>query len=195
MHTVQTLPGERPSVFWTPLRSRARWPLVAATLVAAAAHGPVIAPHLAEAPYMGEEFIVLTAACLGLSIAAAACDSLAVYLLVASTCGLAVLGYLATRSVAFPDRHDDVGNCLEPLGVVCAAAEMLAVGLAVAAVWSARRSRARSRAGAGTPTCAPASYAVWSARRSQARSRAGAGTPTSYSTSNITMPMGVAPRR
>ncbi len=77
-------------LLWTPLHSRWRWPLVAATVVTAAAHLPVIAPHLREAPYMGEEFIVLTIACLLLGLAAVICDSPAVYGLTVVTCGLAI---------------------------------------------------------------------------------------------------------
>ena len=34
--------------------------LAVAAVIAAAAHVPVIAPHLSEAPYMGVLFIVLT---------------------------------------------------------------------------------------------------------------------------------------
>jgi len=130
---------------WTPLRSRWRWPLVAATVMTAAAHLPVIEPHLHEAPYMGEEFVVLTVACLLLGLAAIVCDSPVVYSLTAVTCGLAILGYVATRLVAFPQLADDVGNWLEPLGVVSVVAEVVAVITAVngLSVGSRRRSPAR----------------------------------------------------
>lgn len=50
------------------LNSRFRPVVVLATVVAAAAHVPVIAPHLAEAPYMGALFILLAAACMALAM-------------------------------------------------------------------------------------------------------------------------------
>jgi hypothetical protein len=125
---------------WTPLRSPWRWPLAAMTAIASVAHIPVIAPHLDEAPYMGEEFIVLTVACLMLSVAAVTYDSLAVYWLVVVTCGLAVVGYVATRLVSFPELADDVGNWFEPLAVVSVVSESAAVIVAVTAL-AGRRSR------------------------------------------------------
>lgn len=131
------------SLLWTPLRSRGRWLLATATFIAALAHVPVIGPHLSEAPYMGEEFIVLTAACLLLGVAALACDSPAVYGLTVMTCGLAVVGYIATRLVAFPQLADDVGNWFEALGVVSVAAETVAVITAISALRSAGRRSAR----------------------------------------------------
>jgi hypothetical protein len=123
---------------WAPRGRPWRWLLALAAIVSAAAHLPVISPHLAEAPYMGEEFIVLTAACLLLAGAAIMCDSAAVYSLGILTCGLAVIGYVATRLVAFPQLADDVGNWFEPLGVVAVLAESIAV---VAAILSLRTRR------------------------------------------------------
>lgn len=111
--------------------------LAAAAGVAALAHVPVIGPHLEEAPYMGVLFVVLTAACAFLGGAALVRGGRAVYLLTVLTCGLAVLGYAATRLVAFPMLADDVGNWLEPLGVVSIVSESIAV---VAAVVALRRS-------------------------------------------------------
>ena len=113
-----------------------RWRVlvVFAVVVAAVAHIPVIGPHLDEAPYMGALFILLTSACLVLAAAVLIRDSAAVYLLVVLTCGLAVLGYVATRVVAFPMLADDVGNWLEPLGVVSICSESLAVAAAIAAL-------------------------------------------------------------
>ncbi len=125
---------------WTPLLSPWRWPLAAATVVTAAAHLPVIRPHLHEAPYMGEEFVVLTAACLLLGLSAVTCDSRAVYSATILTCGLALVGYVATRLVAFPLLADDVGNWLEPLGVVSVLAETTAVVTAVNGLASRTRS-------------------------------------------------------
>jgi len=119
--------------------------VVAGTVVAAAAHVPVIGPHLEEAPYMGVAFVVLTTACLVIAGAALVRDSDLVYGLAELTCGLAVAGYVVTRLVAFPDLADDVGRWLEPLGVVSVVAEAIVVGAAVAALctgaWGARARR------------------------------------------------------
>lgn len=142
---VRTRAEERPSLLWTPLGSRSRWVLAAAALVAAVAHVPVIGPHLAEAPYLGEEFVVLTVACLLLALAALVCDSAAVYGLAVLTCGLGVLGYLATRLIAFPQLGDDVGNWLEPLGIVSIAAEAVGFGAAAGALLAAFGPRTRRR--------------------------------------------------
>ncbi|MGZ4647937.1 MAG: hypothetical protein ACXVYC_16645 [Blastococcus sp.] len=135
-----TIGTARPARFLpAPLRRPERRPLAAAALVAAVAHIPVIGPHLDEAPYMGVLFIVLTVACLAIAAAALVRDTTAVYGLTVLTCGLAVLGYAATRVVAFPMLGDDVGNWLEPLGVVSVASELVAVGAAVSALVSRRR--------------------------------------------------------
>ena len=118
-----------------------RWVLAAAAGVAAVAHVPVIGPHLEEAPYMGVLFVVLTAACAFLAAAALVRGGRAVYLLTVLTCGLAVVGYAATRLVAFPMLADDVGNWLEPLGVISIVSESIAV---VAALVALRRRPPRS---------------------------------------------------
>lgn len=116
------------------LSSRWRVLVVVGTAVACVAHIPVIGPHLAEAPYMGVLFIVLTVACAALASAVLIRDSRAVYALVVLTCGLAVIGYAATRLVAFPMLSDDVGNWLEPLGVVSIISETVAVAAAIGAL-------------------------------------------------------------
>jgi hypothetical protein len=127
-----------------------------ALFVAALAHVPVIAPHLREAPYLGEEFIVLTAACALLGIAVLVCDSAAAYCLVATTCGLAIAGYAATRLLALPLVHDDVGNWLEPLGVLSVSAEAAAVVSAVLALLPRRtRCAAAGAARPGAPWAPP----------------------------------------
>ena len=126
------------------LRWRWRTIVIVATLTASAAHIPVIGPHLDEAPYMGVLFIVLTAACAVLAAAAIVRDSQAVYALIVLTCGLAIIGYAATRLFAFPMLADDVGNWLEPLGVVSIVAEIVAVAAATPALVGSRREAKRS---------------------------------------------------
>lgn len=87
---------------------------------------------------MGVLFLLLTIACGLLAAMIAARDSAAAYLAAAAICGTAVAGYVATRSVAFPQLADDVGNWLEPLGIVAIASEAVVVVLAVTGVRQAR---------------------------------------------------------
>lgn len=141
------------SFLWSPRRSPWRWVLAGSAALAAIAHVPAIGPHLDEAPYLGEEFIVFTVACALLAVAAVACDSAAVYGLAIVTCGLAVIGYVATRLIAFPQLADDVGNWSEPLGVVAIAAESVAflaaiIGLADPSVGHRARSTDRTTSSA-----------------------------------------------
>lgn len=116
------------------LSSRQRAVVILGTVVASIAHIPVIGPHLNEAPYMGVLFIVLTAAWAALAATVLVRDSCATYALVVLTSGLAVFGYAATRLVAFPMLSDDVGNWLEPLGVVSIASETVAAAAAICAL-------------------------------------------------------------
>lgn len=134
----QVTTSAAPSSF-APLRAPQRWPLAIAALVAAGVHVPVIGPHLDEAPYMGVLFVVLVVACTLLAVAVLVRDAAAVYALALLTCGLAVVGYAATRLVAFPMLADDVGNWLEPLGVAAVVAELIVVGCAVGALRPRRR--------------------------------------------------------
>ena len=125
--------------FWLPMRSGWRWALAVCAAVGALAHLPVSPEHLREAPYMGEEFIVLAVGCALIGAAAVICDSAALYLLAVTACGLAITGYVATRVVAFPSLADDVGNWFEPLGVVSILAEAGVVVTALCALASQRR--------------------------------------------------------
>ncbi len=112
------------------IRQPARLLLGAAALLAAIAHVPIIGPHLDEAPYMGVLFILLTAACLLLAGFTLTNSHPAGPTLAALVCGGAIIGYAATRLVAFPQLADDVGNWLDPLGVVAVLAEAIVVAAA-----------------------------------------------------------------
>lgn len=107
--------------------STARPAVVAGTAVAAAAHLPVISPHLIKAPYMGALFILLTAALVVTAEAAMVSDRLVVAAAAVAVPAAAVVGYVASRVVAFPQLADDVGNWFEPLGVLSVASECLTV--------------------------------------------------------------------
>lgn len=128
-------------------RLRAPWrlPLALSALVAAVAHIPVIGEHLDEATYMGVLFVLLTTACFGLVAAVAVYDAPIVYTLGGFICLAAVLGYAATRIVEFPMLADDVGNWLEPLGVVAVFSELVVIFCALAALSSVTRRPTRPR--------------------------------------------------
>ena len=142
--TRSSIPGWRRAV-----HSRCRFLTAAAAAVAAVAHVPVTGEHLREAPYMGVLFILLTIACLGLATIVLAHDSPAAYAAAASVCGLAVIGYLASRLVAFPLLADDVGNWWEPLGVVSVLSELTVVVGAGLALRPGRDSAPGGRTAAG----------------------------------------------
>lgn len=108
-------------------RSPLRLLVVAAAVAAAAAHVPVIGPHLQEAPYMGVLFILLTTACLLLAAGLLVSDRPELLAAAAAVCGAAIVGYCLTRLVAFPQLADDVGNWGEPLGVVSVLSESVVV--------------------------------------------------------------------
>lgn len=112
----------------TRIRRRpAQLVLVGAALVAAVAHVPVTPEHLREAPYTGVLFVLLTGSCLLLAVALTIVDRPALYVAAAVECGSAIAGYVLTRLVAFPEVAADVGNWLEPLGVVSVLAEAVVV--------------------------------------------------------------------
>jgi hypothetical protein len=121
------------------LYSRWRFVLALATAVVAGAHVPVIGEHLREAPYMGVLFVGLTVACAGVALAAPAWDPPAIYAFAATLCALAIAGYCATRLVAFPLLDDDLGQWLEPLGVVSVASELAVVACSALALRGAAR--------------------------------------------------------
>ena len=91
---------------------------------------------------MGALSISLTTARVTLALTLKVHDGPIVYGLSILTCGLAVLGYAATRLVAFPMLADDVGNWLEPLGVVSVASETVVVVGAFLAIRGSRRALA-----------------------------------------------------
>lgn len=124
----------------TPRHSPLRRPAAIALLVAGAAHLPVIAPHLAEAPYIGALFIALTVACGVLAVALLVWDAPTVWDMAVLTTGLAVLAYVLSRTVGLPQIGDDVANWAEPLGVLSIAAESVTVLLGIAALALRRRS-------------------------------------------------------
>jgi len=111
--------------------------VVVGTGVAAAAHLPVIQPHLVEAPYLGVLFILLTVALVAISEAALISDRAVIAATAVAVSAAAILGYVATRVVAFPQLAHDVGLWFEPLGILSVASESLVVLAGI--LWLSRR--------------------------------------------------------
>ena len=95
-------------------------------------HLPVIQEHLEEATYVGVTFIAFVIACAAMAVSVAFIDDRRLYAAAALLCGAAVLAYVATRVVAFPQIGDDVGNWFEKWGVISVISEVCAVAVAVA---------------------------------------------------------------
>jgi hypothetical protein len=101
--------------------------LVAVLLLGSgAAHLPVLQEHLREATWMGSLFAAFALACAALAAALALSGAPTLRIAGGVLCTAAVLTYVATRLVAFPQLGDDVGNWGEPWGVVSVALETLA---------------------------------------------------------------------
>jgi hypothetical protein len=121
-----------------------RW-LAAACLVATAAVHLAIAPeHLREAPYAGVLFIALGAAALATALLLIAVDHELVWLSAGALCVSALASYAISRSIGLPSMADDVGDWLNPLGVVAVLSEATAALIAWQALLSAPRVRPRS---------------------------------------------------
>ena len=129
----------------SPRIAALRTALTLAAATAAAAHVPVIAPHLDEAPYMGVLFVLFTGFCALVALAAPRLDDPRLYAAAATVCGAGIVTYAATRLVAFPQLADDVGNWTEPLGLVSIAAEAVVVATAGALFRRAMAGRASPR--------------------------------------------------
>ena len=132
------------SLLRTPLRSPLRWVAALTMVVAGAVHIPVTPEHLQEAPYIGYLFIALTVVCFLLALVILVADSAAVWAVSGVVTALALGAYLLSRSVALPQIGGDVGNWLEPLGLVAIVFEGLTIALAVAALRRARPLPARA---------------------------------------------------
>lgn len=115
-----------------------RYPAAAAALAAGLAHVPVTPEHLAEAPYIGVLFILLTVTCVLGTVALLVSDSVFVWLSLGGAAALAVIAYVVSRTLGLPMMADDIGNWLEPLGVLSIATESVVVVLAATRLWLIR---------------------------------------------------------
>ena len=122
---------------WAPgLLSGWRWPATLLAIVAALAHVPVMGEHVRKAPYMGGLFALFSLTVLGLAAALLLADTALRYALLGGWCALALLTYVATRTIAVPQLADDVGNWTELWGLVSIAAELGVVACCTAAIIS-----------------------------------------------------------
>lgn len=100
---------------------------VVALVVAGAAHVPVTPSHLVEAPYVGVAFIAFTVASLVLAVGLTRSDNAVLFRWTWLLCLAAIGAYAGTRVVAFPMIGDDVGNWMEPLGLISVGSELAAL--------------------------------------------------------------------
>jgi hypothetical protein len=142
----------------TPLRSPLRWGAAVLLLVTAGTHVPLIRDHLREAPYVGVLFIALVVVSVVLAALIVVRDAPLVWVTSAVVTTLAVVAFVASRTVGLPEIGDDVGNWTEPLGFPAVAAEVLTTLAALAvlrrhAVAGLRRHAAVAVPGRHSPTC------------------------------------------
>src|SRR5689334_8267602 len=101
----------------TTYHSPWRWPAALLLLVTAGVHVPLIPEHLEEAPYVGWLFVALTVVSVVLAVVLVRRDTSLAWLACGVVTTLAVLAFLASRTVGLPELSDDIGNWSEPLGV------------------------------------------------------------------------------
>jgi hypothetical protein len=112
-----------------------QWLTVSLLVISGLAHIPVVPEHLREAPYMGVLFIGYVLAAFALAGAIAARPSGPRYATAVGLCAAAVVAYVATRLIAFPELADDVGAWREPLGMLSVLTEAAVVVIGVVQLW------------------------------------------------------------
>ena len=129
-----------------PLHSPLRWLACLLLIATAATHIPLIPEHLKEAPYIGILFVALSATSLVLAVLVVLADTPAIWLVIGAMTLLAVVAFLASRTVGLPMIGDDIGNWTEPLGIPALTAETLAFLAAVAVLRHGPASHRHSHA-------------------------------------------------
>jgi hypothetical protein len=115
-----------------PLRSPLRWVAAVLMLATAAVHLPLVPEHLEEAPYVGVLFVALAVVGFALAVLLVTWDSPVVWVATGLVTLLAVVAFLASRTVGLPGIGDDIGNWTDPLGFPALASEALATVVAAA---------------------------------------------------------------
>ncbi len=114
-----------------------------ASIGEAVAHVPVIEPHLAEAPYIGVGFVLLTIAGFYLAVRLTLDPDELVWTATGVVAVLALVGYVLSRTVGLPQIGDDVGAWGDPLGITAVTCEAVMVLAAVAHRLGRTHRRAR----------------------------------------------------
>ena len=125
----------------TALRSPWRWSAALMLTVSGVVHLALVPEHLVEAPYIGYLFLAQTLACATLLIALLVRDTPAVWVCSAVVAALAVLAYVASRSVGLPQIGDEVGQWFGFMGVVAVLSEAVTTALAVRVLSGLARRR------------------------------------------------------
>ena len=120
-------------------RSPWRWPAAAIAVTIAAAHVPITAQHLSEAPYIGVSFVALEVVAVVLAVGLVAWDSVAVWRVAVVVPTVALVAFLVTRLVPLPQIADDLGNWTEPLSFVALTAEASLLILAATHITNSRQ--------------------------------------------------------
>lgn len=116
--------------------------LTAACLdVTAAVHMAIAPDHLREAPYAGVLFIALAASAMTAAALLLTTRDDRVWAAAAALSASALVAYVLSRSVGLPMLADDIGDWLNPLGVLAVLAEATALIIAGRAVRAARAYR------------------------------------------------------
>lgn len=119
-------------------RSPLRWAAAVLLLANAAIHLYLTPMHLMEAPYIGVLFIALSATCLILAVLLTFHDNEPVWAVTGALSVVALLAFIASRTVGLPQIGDDIGNWSEPLGMVNLAVEALTLAFTLGVLWSWR---------------------------------------------------------
>lgn len=125
------------------------WRWLTALLLAAIAgiHIALVPEHLREAPYAGWLFITLSASAVTVAILLVLHGHRMVWRGAGALSIIAVLAYVASRSVGLPSLSDDLGDWLNPLGVAAVLCETSAalicwrLDVGPAEDWSSAHSR------------------------------------------------------
>ena len=114
---------------------------IAGLIAVAAIHLSQVVPTVKQTPYLGTMFVLLVVACVGLAGCLLISDRAQVWTAVAVVNGLAVAGYVFTRTASSFIDNQDVGNWSETLGMVALLVEGVLILLSVHAFWGHRIGR------------------------------------------------------
>jgi hypothetical protein len=104
-----------------------RWLTVACLAATASIHISIAPDHLREAPYAGVLFVALAAAALAAAVLLLITRDDRVWAAAAALSASALVAYVLSRSVGLPMLADDVGDWLNPLGVLALLSELTAL--------------------------------------------------------------------